>query len=464
MMRTLLANPNFKLEGKMNRKFGLGNRIRPPLDLLYIASSIEEETEVKLIDANLENLSIQGCIEQIRRYQPDIVIVTTSPLDRWECPFPILGTPFELVRQIRMNFSKIKIIVTGAHGTVAPEYIFDKCNPDFVIIGEPEIVTRELINSIRDDGNYIKIKGLSFELNGKIIKTPYERIENLDELPFPKYELTDLAKYTHDIFRKSPFTNVLTSRGCPFQCIYCFKGIFGSKYRIRSPKNVFEELKLLHDKYSVKAIHIQDLDFFIKKERTIKICKNIIENSLDIIWSCNARVDMVDKEVLEWAYRAGCRYVTYGVESGSQKILDNIKKGITLEQARKALTLTREVGITPGANMMIGLVGDTKETVMESLKFYEKVHPEGIGTAKVIPYPGTKLYELGVKESVFSGDPKICYDECIKGIGSIGTDVNSDEIMKYIQNRIIKIKYGKYYFSNPKLWVRFAISKIRWRR
>ncbi len=235
--------------------------------------------------------------------------------------------------------------------------------------------------------------GITYRKDGKIMRNPDRPyIENLDDIPFPArhfWPMERIRKY-EEIFY------LMTSRGCVYWCEFCSTvRMHGRKYRMRSPKNVVDELEFLHDTYGATQFTFLDDVFTLDKARTEEICREIKNRKLKIKWSCGTRVDMVTKELLLKMKEAGCVAVWFGVESGSQEVLDDMRKGISPAQTMKVLSWVREIGLIPVPNVVLGFPGETKETIWNTIKFAEKISPDYICCYDVAtPFPGTPLYEL----------------------------------------------------------------------
>ena len=238
--------------------------------------------------------------------------------------------------------------------------------------------------------------GTTCRKNGQIIRNPDRPyIEDLDSLPFPARHLwpMDKLRQTEDILY------LATSRGCVYWCEFCTTvRMHGRKYRIRSPKNVVDELEFLHKTYNVVNFTFCDDAFTVDQARTEELCNDILSRGLKIKWNCGTRVDMLTKELLVKMKEAGCVSVWFGVESGSQQVLDAMKKGITPELTMKVLGWVREVGLKPVPNVILGFPGETKESAWKTIKFVEKVSPDDVGFYNVAtPFPGTPMYDQVVQ-------------------------------------------------------------------
>ncbi|MFH1473791.1 MAG: radical SAM protein [Candidatus Aenigmatarchaeota archaeon] len=275
----------------------------------------------------------------------------------------------EIARKVSPNS---KIIVGGAHATVATKSLLENENIDFVVVGE---------------GEKALLKIVSGQASGKIVQG--EHIENLDELPFPKRELMNYEEY----LKIGRSMELMVSRGCPFNCIFCQptqRKLFGNKVRTRSPENVIEEIKYIIEKYGKNFIFFFLDDTFTWNEEWLEKFCNMVK-PFKISWSCLTRVNSVDEKKLKMMKGSGCIYIAYGIESGSQKILNFMRKGITVEQIKEAFKLTHKTGILCYAFIIIGTPTETKEDLEMTVDLIKEIHPDGIQISIMTPLIGTDL-------------------------------------------------------------------------
>jgi anaerobic magnesium-protoporphyrin IX monomethyl ester cyclase len=222
----------------------------------------------------------------------------------------------------------------------------------------------------------------------------------MDSLPFPAYHLLPRRKYKphppHGL--ASPFAAIVTSRGCPYRCAYCSKPVFGSKFRAQSPARVVEEVTYLKEKFGVKEIAFYDDIFTLDKKRAHDIAEATIQKGIKIFWTCEARVNLVDRELLYHMKQAGCYAIAYGIESASPDILKTLKKDITLEQVEAAVRISREVGLQTIGYLMLGSPGETPDTIRQTIDFARKLKLDFAQFSVTTPYPGTELYELYMQD------------------------------------------------------------------
>jgi anaerobic magnesium-protoporphyrin IX monomethyl ester cyclase len=250
----------------------------------------------------------------------------------------------------------------------------------------------ELVQKVEAGESFDDVLGVTYRKNGKTVRNPDRPyIEDLDSLPFPArhlWPMEHLRKYEDILY-------LAASRGCVFWCEFCATvRMHGRKFRMRSPKNIVDELEFLHKTYGVTNFTFCDDAFTVEPTITEELCRQILERKLKIRWNCGTRVDMLTKELLTTMRDAGCVSVWSGVESGSQEVLDAMHKGITIEQTMRVFGWIRELGLKPAPNVILGFPGETKESAWKTIKFVEKISPDEVGFYNIAtPFPGTPLYD-----------------------------------------------------------------------
>ncbi len=365
----------------------IANAEAPPTNNLYVATVIKElGIPVDFIDASAIYNSRKEFMASLKK-EYDFVVISTSNITFRE--------DVETIHQIRKRNLNIKTIIFGSYPTFFPKRCLKNPEIDFVVLGDAEYAVRDIIagKNLRD------ITGIGFKHNNSILIDKKKNwIENLDSLPFPdRTMLPNDLDYFHPLIEKHPWTTAISSRGCGGKCIFCISPIFFGKYRQRSAKNVVDEIEYLIS-LGYKEVFYRDETFTMNRKRNVQICKEIIDRKLDISWLCNARVGTMNKEIIQLMKRAGCHTLKIGVESGSQKILDNLKKGITLEMTRKTLKISREVGIKVHAHLMIGCPGETKASIKTTMDFLKEIKPTTVTYGIMTPYPGTPIFDFVVKK------------------------------------------------------------------
>jgi len=415
-MKVFILNPLIYSE----KRSIMNIRPRQPLDLAYIAALLlKENHEVRFLDANILKYDVNKTVSEIKEYNPDILILTSSPVDRWECPNSHIDSVFEIINRTNIH----PTILTGSHGSLTPGWIFEKCNVDYIVRNEPEITTLNLVKAIDKKESIKNLRGISYKLDVEVINNEdAPRIENLDVLPFPAYELLPMDKYKYSSPElPTPFSTLLSSRGCPFNCVFCLKIMSKDKYIARSAKNVVSEIEYLIRKFNIKSIFFQDWEFTINKERIFEICDLILEKKLKFLWGCNARAHNLTDELARKMRGAGCVRINIGFESGSQKILDTANKGVKIEELEKAIRICRDNNINIGMCALLNLPGETMKTIKETIGFLRKNNIDCMTPNFAIPYFGTKLFDqLGETKM----GTNFTWDNIENYAGRVGTSLN----------------------------------------
>lgn len=369
----------------VNEEFG----IFPPLGLMYVAAILERAGhDVIIIDSSALELSKKRTLEKIKRFNPNILgfLLTT-----W-----MFRQTLEWISYLKRKIN-VPVIVGNYALEQYPREVLSHSEIDFGIIGSAEKSLPKLIDALENGNSFENIEGLGFKKNGKIIIN-YPKIlhGDLNNLPFPARHLVPNKKYAGFYSQKKNFTIMVTSKGCSHQCTFCDMG--KTKFNARNPQNVVDEIEKCFKKFGVKEIDFFDRSFTADKKRVIDICRKIRKRGIRISWSCRARVDEVDEELLREMKMAGCRLILYGIESGDQEILDKEHKGITKDRIRETINLTKKYGIRVQGFFMIGQPGDTKETVEKTLQFAKDLNIDYAQFMRTVAKPGAKLYEDVSKE------------------------------------------------------------------
>ncbi|MBA7692673.1 Anaerobic magnesium-protoporphyrin IX monomethyl ester cyclase [subsurface metagenome] len=374
----------------------------PPLGIMYLGGFLRKHG----IDVNLIDLSFSKKWNEYRdellRTKPDLVGIS--------CLSPFFGQVLLAASITRRTLPNCKIVMGGAHPTALPKETIKSPDVDFVVAGEGEVTLTELIKTLERGGKISEVKGILYKENGKIFQTPLrECIQNLDEIPFPARDLLPTwEKYlsqTQFFPYLYPYTTIMGARGCPFNCSFCqpvLRKLFGQRIRLRSPQNIIDEVELLVEKYKIKSLFFFDDTFTAVADWVEGICDGFLEKKWGLKWGANSRVNTLSYPLAEKMKKAGCIYVSFGVESGSQKILDeSLNKEITLEQIINAFDICKKVGLLSSASLMIGSPGDTRETIQETISLVKKIKPDMIDVHFTTPTPGSYMYER-VKDTLLT--------------------------------------------------------------
>ncbi|MFW6117462.1 MAG: B12-binding domain-containing radical SAM protein [Thermoproteota archaeon] len=360
------------------------------LGLGYLAAVLEEsDYEVDVIDCQVLDLSFEDFRREISKRCPDVVGVTSQTLT--------YKSALRVIEISKEACPDCLTVLGGCHVTFWDEEALKECPfLDVVVRKEGENTFLELVQRLEGGKSLRGVWGTTCRKDGEIVKNPDRPyIEDLDSLPFPARHLWPMER----LQEQEDVLYLMTSRGCTYWCEFCTTvRMHGRKYRTRSTENVVDELEYLNDTYGADLFTFCDDVFTVDQTRTEDLCEEILDRDLNIEWNCGTRVDMLSKELLQKMKEAGCISVWFGVESGSQKVLDAMKKGISTQQTELVLGWVRELGMKPVPNVVLGFPGETKETAWKTIKFVEKINPDDVGFYNIAtPFPGTPLYKK-VKE------------------------------------------------------------------
>lgn len=389
--RLLLLYPPISKKERYSSDIGNAGGDQIPLGIYYLASYVRENGyDVAVNDAEAEKLNEKDIIKKIRRFNPDFIGIGSTTV--------AFHRALEVAKLIKKKYKHVKIILGGPHATSNVSHAMSYKEFDFAVMREGEITLLELLNKLsgKTKIDLSEINGLAFRQKGKlIINTPREYIKNLDELPFPAYDLiknVNLYAPPPSNYKALPVINVITSRGCPNQCTFCDRNVFGQIYREMSAERVFEELKMLWNKYHFKEIAFVDDTFMINRARLYKLFELLENEGISFYWTCMSRVNIVDFEFLKYVKSKGCWHISFGVESGDEDILRIIKKNITLKQIMNATDWCSKLGIKTKGFFIVGHPGDTLETINKTIEFASKLKLDDIVTTINTPIPGSPQY------------------------------------------------------------------------
>lgn len=429
-MRILLLNPPpiklgaFVKDGRCQTRSG--GELWPPFTLGIIASLLKEnDFDFTFIDATAEKLTIDEFSRFIEKTSFDIVLINSTT-----------ATFFDDLAVARIIKAKDKEIITvfyGTHVTALPDEALSYEEIDYVIRKEPELTALKLFKALKEGKSVGNIKGVSYKLNGKHLHNPDISLNyDLDMLPFPALELFPNEKYLMP-HNNQKFTVIRSSRGCPFHCIYCTSRLYyGCKWRTRSVDNVLDEIERDVNDFKIENFHFNSDTFNLDKKWIFDFTEGIKNRGLDIKWVANSRVDTLDAKSLKAMKNSGCWLLSLGTESGDQKILNNTKKGITLKQSLNAVKLANSIGIETLCYFMFGLPGETKQSIVKTIKFAKELEPSYVRFYKAVPYPGTEFYNTAEKNGLIKSKDWSLYDMADCDIYEIN-EIPSKELMHEIK-------------------------------
>jgi len=399
-MKVLLINPPYiNFEG-MKESSG---RIMP-FNLAYLAAYLREKINclIKILDTEALSLDYSKIKQYLAKEKPDIIGFT--------CLSPTINHVFKICQIIKKDLKlNSSIVLGGVHPTIFPKETIKNPDIDFVVIGEGEITFFELVKALQEKrNNFENINGLYYKKGNQIINTPArELIPDLDSIPFPARNLFNLNLYHSAPTKKltaEQCSPILTSRGCAFDCIHCVsKSIWQRRIRYRSSENIVSEIEECIDNYNIKEFNILDDNFTINESRAVEFCQKVIKKKLPIAWICFSRADGITDELTKIMAQAGCKKISLGLESGSQKILNLMRKRTTIEQGKKAVEIIRKNKILAHASFMLGNIKETKETIRETIDFAKSLDLDNISFFITCPVPGSDLYYYA-KDNGFIND------------------------------------------------------------
>ena len=370
----------------------------PPLGLLYLASYLRKYSrhEVAILDTQVEQLDYGQIEERIRQYKPEAVgiqMMTFTALDALLCA--------RLVKKIDPS---IPVIVGGPQPNIYSNETIARPEIDVIVLGEGEEVFCQLIEALATQKSLASITGIVYKEKGQV-QASKDRgfIKNLDDLPFPDRTALPYKKYYSLLAQHGTFTTMVSSRGCPYQCLFCDRAYYGKLHRMRSPENVVQEMAECA-KLGIEEIDFQDDIFTLQKKRVLAICDLLLKQDWRLKWNVRARIDSVDEEMLAKMKQAGCQRIYYGIEAGTEKIIKVLRKKIDLDQAIKVIKMTRAQGISTLAYFMIGAPEETKEDILATITYMKKLDPDFVHIGIVTPFPCTDLYTLGLEKGLFKED------------------------------------------------------------
>ena len=387
-MKILLVNPPWRLD--QDSVYSKTGAIYPPLGLASMAAVLAEEgaVEVDILDAWGLGMGLEKFAAAVRARRPDLIGITGYTTT--------IVQALSAAERAKTARPEAAVVMGGPHPSIYPDEIMSFPQVDYLIRGEGELSFAALTKKLADgDTALADIPGLTRRVDGEIAHNDgCGFVPDLTALPPPARDKLPMSIYrpAAGAYRRTPVTSMITSRGCPFNCTFCSKAIFGGTVRFRTPVQVLAEAEDLIERYGIREIYFADDCLTLDRERTADICQLFLEKSLDLTWTCSTRVNLVDRELLKLMNRAGCVSIGYGIETGSPETARKVKKGITLEQAREAIVLTRAAGIETRASYIFGFPGEGWASLEETLRTALELNSDFVIFNLAIPLPGTELY------------------------------------------------------------------------
>jgi anaerobic magnesium-protoporphyrin IX monomethyl ester cyclase len=438
VLKVFLVNPPyvtpFIREGRCQSPQNLRQNSIPQMTLAYLAGVLARENhDLEVYDCIASGIDEAKLFEEMAGFDPELGFVNTTT--------PTINSDLRFAQALKGRFPRVTLAAFGAHVTVLHEEIL-RTSPflDIVIRGEPELIAADIARRLKNGRITGPISGCTARMDGKIKTFPDRSVVgNLDELGFPAWQYLPLDQYIHPVFQK-PYVTVNTGRGCRHRCIFCVAPkYYGRSVRHRSPESVVGELKRDISEFCIRHFWFYADDFTENSAFVKRLCRSIIDADLDIVWWSNTRVDKPDREMFSLMKKAGCFMLSIGGESGSPDILKRMKKGTRIEDIQRMVRLLRKAGIDSLVYFLVGLPGETKQTIQETVRFARKVNSDYVEFYPATPYPGTEFYEIAAKEGMISkldwSDYQ--YNEFVVEIP--GVDAQNIK-------GVIKAAYRKFYF------------------
>ncbi len=417
-----------------------------PLGLMYLGSALKEKNiDVKLLDLRLDKFKDADLNEEIKTFNPEVIGIGLLTVES--------KSAHQIARHIKNTNPTLTVIFGGPHCEADPGLILNDTNIDFMVIGEGEKTFSELVSALQGNGNADKVKGIAYRKNGRIIKTKTrEPIMNLDNLN-PDYGLVDLEDYfqfssSHEYLpQRKRFLPMFTSRGCPFECVYCHN-IFGKKIRYISEEEVFSQIEFLHKKYKIEEFHFLDDSFNIDIKRAKGIFDLIFKSGMDIriAFPNGIRADFIDDELIDKMKKAGVYRLAIGIESASERILKMVNKSLDISNIKNLVKKLDRAGISSNGFFMLCFPTETREEMMKTVNFACSLDLTTAEFSILIPNPGTKLCD-SININQRDEGPYNFENYDYTSVNLNQSCVSSEELVK-----IRRKAYWKFYFSPVRIW------------
>ncbi|MBE0534404.1 MAG: cobalamin B12-binding domain-containing protein [Phycisphaerae bacterium] len=403
-IKVLLISPSSGLH--------LGRVTRPkfqthPLGLLYLAAELEKDGHsVELCDAFSFGYDLQHIENRIHSFGPDVIGLTAMTI--------LAPDAYFIARRAKAIQPDVLVVMGGPHATAMPAEALTDGHVDIAVRGEGERTMCEICEAAACGRGFDGIAGITHKVHGQITVNPDRApLMDVDSVAMPAYHLLpEVAEYNPPPHwgRRGQFASLITSRGCPYGCVFCsVTRAWGKRYRFRSTENVMAEMKTLYHRYNARYFSFRDSTLTLHKPRVVKLCQAILDEGLAIRWNCNSRPNEVNEEVLGWMKRAGCETIQFGIESGDEEILRRFKN-LDKERIARAVALTDAAGIKAHGYFMFGLPGETCATIAATIRFAKSLPLYSAGFTTVTPFPGSELWDYCVDRDMITTTDWAGYD------------------------------------------------------
>ncbi len=410
-MRFLLINPSWGRLIGSDRRY---NRRWPPLSLLNCAAVLKNAGfEVTVLDARAKKVS--QSVLQFEVSRTDFIIMTSSPLDRWQCPNLDLEPFFSQTD----NLPKEKLLICGVHGTVFPERMLRLTQAKFIIRDEPEASIFDFVKKRK----WEETLGISYLKQDKVENNPRCPPLNLENMPFPAYSQINPGDYFYEVLGER-MALLEGSRGCPYQCPFCLKVMFGQGVRVKPIPQLIDEIERVIREYRFRNIYFFDLEFAFNKQRVMELCRNLIKMDLNFSWACQTRPENIDEELLNLMSRAGCRLIHFGIETGEPSIQAEIKKKIDIRKTKSIIKKAHKLGVATACFYIVGFPDETHKEREKTLNLALCLDSTYATFHLLSPYPSASVYKKYFEDETF-------FPKCLP-------NVSESEINRWIRHAFFR--------------------------
>jgi len=427
-LRIHLIMPPITLEQRYGKLKDMGT-LYPSLGMAAVAAIAELKGHtVRVTDAEALSYTLDDIRRELETFQPHLVGMPTFATNIEMC--------HTIARMVKRANPKVMVMLGGAHTSIFAEQALSPSEVDFGIQSEAEIVFDDFLNALDSDGDYHKVPGLAYKQDGVVCINPKQGLyPDLNLFPKPARHLFPMDRYHSSANLRGKRTlNIITSRGCPYRCAYCSSPqIFGQSFRYLSTEKVMEEIRELLRVHGADSLQFYDETFTVNRKRVIELCDTIIGEGLRFEWSCFTRANLVDRELLQKMRQAGCYLIFFGLESGVQRLIDLIKKDITLEQSREAVRLCKETGIQTWCSFILGLPSETEEESWQTIRFAIELDPDFVQFPIFMPWPGTDLYDIAKEHGTILNENLSNYGGWDHVVYAPRSDRNPDDVRRIVQ-------------------------------
>lgn len=388
-MRVFIVYPPITMQERYSSALGHAGGNQIPLGIFHLAAYLRQVGHaVAVVDAEARDLTAEGVLDLARAFAPDVIGISSTTI--------AFHRSLDLAGEFKRAWPNLPIVLGGPHVSAIPREVLAEPVFDYGVVGEGEQTLTELLAALADGRSPAGIRGLAWRRDGAVvIEAPRPLIENLDDLPLPAYDLIpDMAVYNPPPcnYKRLPVINIVSSRGCPNQCTFCDRAVYGRSLRQRGAASLAAEIEHVLRVHHVREIAFVDDTFTIQPQRIRELFTILDAHGVAFPWTCMSRINTVDEDTLRWMRDHGCWHISFGIESGSEEILRIVRKNINLAQARQVIGWCAKLGIRTKGFFIVGHPGDTPETIDETIRFALDLPLDDVVVPINTPSPGTEQY------------------------------------------------------------------------